>query len=264
VNNTLELQKVSEETMRFMRGKYRLDEVPGKYYDIDCLKFRQGKKTILSINLHDDRYDFQVIFGKAEREKFEERRDEFPLCIHDIYDNSKTQYDGMWMLIPVADLDTLEAVKKLILIKKNPNRKPFPKEQALYSDCGHRCDLCVHYSGGTISDEFRLDLIERINRVYSPEKPLEDAVKNHPLCPGCEKAHSGDFNSDVKQNLHANGLCEQKKCAAIKGNDKCSNCSNYPCPKATAGWPPRIELKHILADDVTWAILPYVDGQYGN
>jgi len=53
-----ELQKVSEETMRFMRGKYVLDEVPGKYYDIDCLKFRQGKKTILSINIYEDHYDF--------------------------------------------------------------------------------------------------------------------------------------------------------------------------------------------------------------
>lgn len=41
-----ELQKVSEETMRFMRGKYVLYEVAGKYYEIDCLKFRQGKKTI--------------------------------------------------------------------------------------------------------------------------------------------------------------------------------------------------------------------------
>jgi hypothetical protein len=235
-----------------------------KYYDIDCLKFKQGKKTILSINIHDDHYDFQVIFGKAERGKFEKQRDEFPLSIKEIYDSSKTHYDGKWMLIPVSDLDTLEAIKKLILIKKKPNRKPFSREQAIYSDCGHRCDLCVHYSGGTVSDEFRLELIERINRVYSPETLLEDAIKTHPLCPGCEKAHSGDFNSDEKLNLHANGLCEQKKCAAIKGIDKCSNCSGYPCPKATTGWPPRIELKHVLADDVTWAILPYIDGQYGN
>jgi len=45
MNNTAELKKVSVETIRFMRGNYRLDEVPGKYYDIDCLKFRQGKKT---------------------------------------------------------------------------------------------------------------------------------------------------------------------------------------------------------------------------
>lgn len=131
-----------------------------------------GQKNILSINIHDNRYDFQVIFGKAERKKFEVQRAEFPLFIQEIYDGSKTHYDGKWMLIPVADLGTLEVVKKLILIKKNPNRKPFPKEQAIYS--------------------------------------------------------------------------------------------GYPCAKATAGWPPRIELKRILADDVTWAILPYVDGQYGN
>ena len=54
-----ELQKVSAETIRFMRGKYKLDEIPGKYYEIDCLKFRQGKKTILSINIHEEYFDFQ-------------------------------------------------------------------------------------------------------------------------------------------------------------------------------------------------------------
>lgn len=30
------------------------------------------------------------------------------------------------------------------------------------------------------------------------------------------------------------------------------------------GWKPAIELRNVNADDVTWAILPYVDGQYGN
>jgi len=44
-----ELQKVSAETMRFMRGKYVLDEVPGKYYEVDCLKFRQGKKPAIEL-----------------------------------------------------------------------------------------------------------------------------------------------------------------------------------------------------------------------
>ena len=123
-----ELQKVSEEIMRFMRGKYVLDEVPGKYYDIDCLKFRQGKKTILSINIHEDHYDFQIIYGKAEREKFETRRDEFPVAIQDVYDNAHTYHDGKWMLIRVDNIATLEIVKQMILLKKNPNRKPFPIE----------------------------------------------------------------------------------------------------------------------------------------
>ena len=242
-----ELQKVSEETMRFMRGKYVLDEVPGKYYDIDCLKFRQGKKTILSINIHKTHYDFQLIFGKAEREKFEARRKEFPKTIQDIYDKERTLHDGKWMLIRVEDMAMLEVVKQMILIKKNPNRKPFPKENAIYADCGHRCDLCIHYSGGTISDEFRSELKERLNRVYG------GGNEEIPLCRGCE--HGG---------LDGKHDCHQKKCAAAKGIDKCINCGEYPCDKSTAGWPPRIEIKKVLADDVTWVILPYVDRQYGN
>jgi len=119
-----ELKRVGEETMRFMRGHYMLDELPGKYYEIDCLKFRQGKKTILSVNIHPNRYDFQVIFGKAEREKFDARRDSFPQAIQALYDAAHTYHDGKWMLIPVADMETLAAVKALVLIKKNPNRKP--------------------------------------------------------------------------------------------------------------------------------------------
>ena len=242
-----ELQKVSEETMRFMRGNYVLDEVPGKYYDIDCLKFRQGKRTILSINIHEDRYDFQIILGKAERVKFDAQRNEFPQVIRDIYDNSKALHDGMWLLIPVVDLEMLEVVKKLILIKKNPNRKPFPKEQAIYGGCGHRCDLCVHYTGGTISDEFREELKERISRVYGVPQDYNEKMM---LCPGCHNKPDED--------------CQKKICAKAKGLDKCRDHDEYPCEKATAGWPPKIELKSILADDVTWAILPYVDRQYGN
>ena len=170
-----ELQKVSEETMRFMRGKYVLDEVAGKYYDIDCLKFRQGKKTILSINIHEDHYDFQIIYGKAEREKFEARLAEFPATIQELYKQSKALHDGLWMLIRVDNLEMLEALKQMIMIKKRPNRKPFPKEQAVYADCGE-----------------------------------------------------------------------------------------FACCQPQAGLKGKIEHKSILAADVTWAILPYVDGQYGN
>ena len=117
-----ELQRVSEETMCFMRGKYALDEVAGKYYNINCLKFRQGKKTILSINIHEDYYDFQIIYGKAERAKFEARLGEFPLTIQNIYNESRILADGLWMLIRVDNLETLEAVKQMIMIKKNPNQ----------------------------------------------------------------------------------------------------------------------------------------------
>lgn len=234
------LQKVSEETMCFMRGKYLLDEVGnGK----DELKFRRGGKTVLTIYIRDDSFDFLVIFGKAEREKFDLERDTFPREIRDIYDNSKTYHDGKWMWIPVVDLATLEAVKRLIMIKKKPNRKSFPKETAIYSKCGQRCDLCIHYSGDTISEEFRKELTVRLSRVY----PIDDWSMR---CPGCYKKPEND-------------LCKQLKCAKTKGVDKCLDCAEYHCsisPVVSS----RIEAKGILADDVTWAILPYVHNQYGN
>ena len=247
MRNINELEKVSEETIRFMRGKYVADEVGnGK----DELKFRRGGKTILSVYIRDDRYDFLVIFGKAEREKFDAQRDEFPQIIRDIYDNSKTYHDGKWMLIPVADLTTLEAVLRLVVIKKKPNRKPFPTEQAIYGNCGHRCDLCLYYAGGIISEEFRMELLERINRVYEVEKTLEEARAALVLCNGCSK--------------YTDEPCSQKKCAAKKGVKRCTDCPDYDCGKATAGIRGKIEPKSLSAEDITWAILPYVPRQYGN
>lgn len=135
------LEQISHETMVFMRGKYRLDEIgDGK----DELKFRQGNKTILTIYIHEDNFTFLIIFGKKEREYFEMHADDFSQYIHDYYDNSKTYHDGKWMFIDVSTLEQLEEVKKMVLIKKKPNRKPFHKDNAVYSQCGQRCDLCVH------------------------------------------------------------------------------------------------------------------------
>ena len=136
------LEQISHETMVFMRGKYRLDEIgDGK----DELKFKQGQKTIVTIYIREDKFTFLIIFGKKERECFEMQKSEFSKYVCDYYDNSKTYHDGKWMFIDVNTLKQLQEVKKLILIKKKPNRKPFPKENALYSKCGQRCDLCVHY-----------------------------------------------------------------------------------------------------------------------
>ena len=54
------------------------------------------------------------------------------------------------------------------------------------------------------------------------------------------------------------------KCATENGVDKCINCNKYPCDKACVGLPPKIHTRIILADDVTWGILPFVYKQYGN
>ena len=61
----------------------------------------------------------------------------------------------------------------------------------------------------------------------------------------------------------AGSICEPKKCAAGNGSVRCSACKHYPCGKSTVVMS-EIRTENTLADDVTRAILPYVDGQYGN
>ena len=238
-----ELQKVSQETMRFMRGKYKLDEVPGKYYQTDCLKFRQGKKTILSINIHEDYFDFQIIYGRAERMKFEARLGEFPAEIRDLYNHSRVLADGLWMLIRVDNLATLEAVKQMIIIKKKPNRKPFPQTHMHMSHCGHRCDLCVHYRGKTFITAAEREYILACHTAVYGGSVWE---KN---CDGC---HFPDCTA------------ESADCKKAKGMNHCRDCANFLTCLKTAGWPPEIHTRTITADQVTYAILPYVKGQYGN
>ena len=213
------LQRVSADTMRFLRGHYVLDEV-GNGRDEVC--FRADGEVLLTIVIHPDRYDFLL--------------------------------DGA--CIPVANLQALESVKQRLLRKKQPNRTPFPTAQAVRSDCGHRCDLCVHYTGGTIDEPLRAELKARLMRVYEPgaERSMywgEDMA----LCPGCAQGGIGG----------AQEPCAQKLCAAEHGAATCTACAAYPCQNATVGYKGGIDAsRSICAQDVTWAILPYVEGQYGN
>ena len=204
-----EFEKIELEIVKFMRGKYRLDEVAGMFYDVPCVKFRQGKKTIVSVNLHKDHYVFQIILGKAEREKFEVAKHEFPKEIQELYERERTLHDGKWLLIRVDDLQTLDAVKKLILIKKNPNCKQLSKENAVYGKCGHRCDLCVHYTG--ITDEFRNFLIPHLNAVYGSNSDWSMR------CTGCDTTNCHCYVTDY-------GVCEPLKCLQQNQLINCFEC----------------------------------------
>ncbi|HAH97624.1 MAG TPA: hypothetical protein DHD79_04485 [Firmicutes bacterium] len=245
-----ELEKVGRETVVFMRGKYCLDEAGDGDNE---LKFKQGKKTVLTIYIHEDKYTFLIIFGKVERGMFETVKDEFSQYIQSYYDSSKTYHDGKWMFIDVTTLEVLEEIKKLIMLKKKPNRKPFPKESAVYARCGMRCDLCVHYSGGTISDEKRGELKKRVDRIY-----YGGIENSYDLCPGCSQQLVGKPHPCM-----GGDSCKQLKCANEKGFLACTDCPGYQSCRPVAGYE-LLESRSMLADDVTWAILPYVPYQYGN
>jgi len=236
----LKLEQNNFETMKFLRGKYKLNEIGnGK----DELKFKQGQKTILTIYIHDDKYTFLIIFGKKEREQFENVRETYSQYILKYYDNSKTFHDGKWMFIDVNTLEHLNEVKRLIMIKKKPNRKPYSKEGALYGDCGQRCDLCVHYTG--LQEEMRNKASLSLTNVW---KSSDWSIR----CGGC--------NSDT---CYCKGSsCDPQKCAAEK-NVVCNKCNEFPCFKVGFSNPiMKIHTNIISADDVTLAILPFVPMQY--
>lgn len=174
--NTLE--KISHETMVFMRGNYRLDEIGNGKNE---LKFKQGKRTFLTVYIHEEKFVFLIIFGKKEREIFEEHRNEFSHYIQEYYDNAKTYHDGKWMFFDVNTMDQLDEMKKLIQIKKKPNRKMFSKDNAVYAQCGHRCDLC-----GAKQCAFKKGITECI------------ACEDYP----CEQATVGDYRSKIHTEVH--------------------------------------------------------------
>ena len=160
-----------------------------------------------------------------------------------LYNKSYALADGLWMLIRVDALETLEAIKEMIIIKKKPNRKPFPKTNIHMGNCGQRCDLCVHYEGET---SISAEEMEYARTCCTAVYGVSDWEKN---CDGC---HFPDCT------------VESADCRKGKGTDKCWDCVNFSTCLKTAGWPPEIHTRIITADQVTYAILPYVKGQYGN
>ena len=243
MSHAAELKRVSQATMRFMRGRYVMDEIGN---DKNTLKFRRGERTLLTIVTHDDHYTFVVIFGKAERDTFTTQRDSFSTWMQAQYDHAKVHHEGRWMYIDVSTMAQLEEVKRMIIIKKKPNRKPFPTEQAQLSRCGMRCYLCVHYTGGTISESLRAVLAASCNRCYGGgfDEPLMRCAA------GCQSKSMDD-------------PCGIIQCLKGRQLTQCHQCPEFPCDKAPLV---RCEIDphSTTAEDITLAVLPYVHEQYGN
>ena len=106
--------------IRFVRVEYEMDEL---WNGTDNLKFRKSEKTLVSIGINDNKFNALIIFGKAEREKFESVKNNFSPFICGYYDNSRTYHDGKWMFIDIEDETYLNEIIEMIKIKKKPNRK---------------------------------------------------------------------------------------------------------------------------------------------
>ena len=242
-----ELKLVSREIDVFLRGGYVLDELSNGKDKMTYVD--QRGTTVTVIHKRKKHYEFELFFGASDRERFEELCGTFPQAIQRAYDETEIDGSGFkFLMIPVASLDSFEAVKQLVMIKKAPDRQPFLKEDALYSRCGMRCDLCVHFTGTRRSGEHQLELCERVGRIFGRGIYGDDMMR----CPGCVNKDASD--------------CGQLKHAREKGAGDCLHCEKYPCGGGALlqGDFDGHRKVSTLAEDVTWTILPYVQGQFGN
>ena len=62
-------------------------------------KFRKSGKTLCAFYFRENMLGFMIIFGKDERSKVEEIRNELSSDVLEIYDNAQTFYDGKWLCL---------------------------------------------------------------------------------------------------------------------------------------------------------------------
>ncbi|MDE5974685.1 MAG: DUF3788 domain-containing protein [Eubacterium sp.] len=86
-------------------------------------KFRKSGKTLCAFYFKENTLGFMIIFGKDERTKVEEIRNELSYDVLEAYDNAQTFHDGKWVMLDVTDYSILEDLKKLLFIKRKPNKK---------------------------------------------------------------------------------------------------------------------------------------------
>lgn len=117
--------KAWTEINSFIEKNYNVESMwdKGGKTGIYELKYRRGGKTLCALYPRELGLKILVIFGKVEREKFENSRQEFTQYIRDFYDNTHQYRDGKWLYLDYNRDLLVDDIKKLILIKKKPNRK---------------------------------------------------------------------------------------------------------------------------------------------
>ncbi|SCZ04527.1 DUF3788 domain-containing protein [Alkaliphilus peptidifermentans] len=117
--------EVWRDIVDFVEKNYNYETVWNKYKKTGKyeLKFRRSGKTLCSLYPQTDSIEVLIVFGKKEREKFEASRNDFSEGINSLYDNTHQYHDGKWMYINLKDEELVDDIKRLIIIKKEPNKK---------------------------------------------------------------------------------------------------------------------------------------------
>lgn len=86
-------------------------------------KFRKGGKTLCAFYFRENVLGLMIIFGKEERAKIEEIRSDLSPTVLEAYDYAPIFHDGKWVMFDINANSVWEDLKKLLFVKRKPNRK---------------------------------------------------------------------------------------------------------------------------------------------
>lgn len=94
----------------------------GKQWDAE-LKYRIASKTLCTLLIGEGKCWIVIIFGAAERERFELIRANLSDEICKTYDSTKDYHDGRWVLFEI-NREFIDDYMSMLNLKRKPNRKP--------------------------------------------------------------------------------------------------------------------------------------------
>lgn len=109
---------------QLIEQKYNMEQMwnhGGKKWTYEY-KYRRGGKTLCALYAKEQTIGFMVILGKDERTKFESMREMFSNAAQKIYDETTTFHDGKWLMFELKDTSLFNDIKRLLSIKRKPNR----------------------------------------------------------------------------------------------------------------------------------------------
>ena len=120
-----------EKLTGYIRFYYEIDELweEGKptYKHHSNLRFRRGGKTLITLCIREKYFIAVIVFGKDEREKFEQLRKELGKEVQKKYDDAEVLHDGKWLGFDINDESLIDDIIRMLEIKRKPNRKNLPK-----------------------------------------------------------------------------------------------------------------------------------------